>query len=549
MNVRTSSRAARAARFVTPHHRTRFLFYITAVFVPFLVITLLINVRFLNTHAADTAEIVQGVSAQASSRLSALYRTSESLAQHIASNQALQDEILSGAGAASDYQRLNRNILKLRSIVKGYLFFDEIAAIPFYLPDSLIVPNVTDLLSMDTVPGEPWYANYARGRTRRWYLSDSVQGMANGRDVCSLICPIQNPMNYLDTIGYLRVDVRKHWVEQILLDGVVVDGTDCLLFDGEGEVILHRGALDTAALTELDAWYALAMETGAHSGNVHADGVPCLLSVSRVEGAAMAVAYLVPQASLTRSVMMNTLFQMVLFLLEMILLACVTGLLAYSMISAKNNQLKLLNHQLNPHFLYNTLDMINWQAISLNLPEIYQPIQLLSRFYKITLNRGDDFICVSDEIEQIRLYLNLINVRFKNSITYQIEVQPTAHQQQVLHMVLQPIVENAVLHGILEKDDPTGSISITAELASNQIVFTVCDDGVGMDNARAQQLLHSGTSSGYGLANVQQRIQLFYGKKYGISIHSEPGKGTTVRVSLPSTSPSEDAYAMRSMQY
>ncbi len=177
--------------------------------------------------------------------------------------------------------------------------------------------------------------------------------------------------------------------------------------------------------------------------------------------------------------------------------------------------------------------MINWQAINQNLPEIYRPIQALSRFYKITLNHGSDFIRVSDELEQLRLYLDLQNIRFKGSIVYRIEAEAEVRDCVILHMVLQPIVENSVLHGIREKGDQAGNLCIRAVREKNHLLFTIEDDGVGMDEETVRRLLRGDSGAGYGLANIQQRIRLFYGSKYGIKIESRPNEGTRVEIRMP----------------
>ena len=508
-------------------YRTRFLIYLSAAFVPFLVIALIANVHFLNTHLADTAEIVCGVARQAENQLSSIYDTTAGLAQNVRLHTTLQDEVLPTNGRVNDYQTLSRNFQKLRGLVDAFSFSDEILELKFYLPSEMVIPNGKFLLEADIAPQESWYSEYMEQRNiRRWYVADAAFG-SGARDVLCLICPLQDALDFSKTIGYLRVDVSRARIEEVLSSGLVIDGASCFLLDADGRVICSSGASGEGLLEGLD----LAARPGYEY--VSLDGRSYLAAVGEIGASAMRFVYLAPRANLTRNILANYLLQAVLLVAEILLLAVVTGLFAYSLISARNNQLKLLNCQINPHFLYNTLDLINWQAINQNLPEIYRPIQALSRFYKITLNHGSDFIRVSDELEQLRLYLDLQNIRFKGSIVYRIEAEAEVRDCVILHMVLQPIVENSVLHGIREKGDQAGNLCIRAVRERNHLLFTIEDDGVGMDEEAVRRLLRGDSRDGYGLANIQQRIRLFYGSKYGIKIESRPNEGTRVEIRMP----------------
>ena len=529
--MRPMLKSLKRALYFPKEYRRRFFGYLALGLTPLLIITLATNLYFLQLQMADSAKIVHSASTQACSQISSLYDMSINLAQNTCVHTNLQDGVLSTYGKSNDYQVLNRNFLKLQALVNSYTLFDELMDVRFYLPTDLAVPNGSTLMYPDKIEQEAWYAEYlVGGNILRWYLADRVQD-SGAQDVLCAVRPIQDPMNYSCIVGYLRVDVRLDKVQEIISDSCIMDDTSCFLVDRDQGVIWHAGPMPPERFCEADGVKTAFDSVGPEYVRVGAQRY--LISRHSVPSSTMALVYLVPQMSLTKDLLMNCMLQIVLFLLELVLVTLITAVFSSSLLSSRNNQLRLLNYQINPHFLYNTLDMINWQAINQNMPDIYRPIQALSRFYKITLNHGSDFIRVADEVEHIRLYIELQNIRFKNGISYRIEADPGIRDCFILHMVLQPLVENSVLHGILEKDSQSGSILVSAREESGQLVFVIADDGVGMDGTAAKELLRGSSSVGYGLSNIQQRIHLYYGKRFGLSIDSTPGKGTTVWVTMP----------------
>lgn len=204
----------------------------------------------------------------------------------------------------------------------------------------------------------------------------------------------------------------------------------------------------------------------------------------------------------------------------------------------KNAELKALQAQINPHFLYNTLDLINWTAIRNNVPDISSVVQSLAKFYRLSLSKGNDMVLVADELMHVKLYLDIQNRRFENKINVNIDVDEGILNCKILKIILQPIVENSIIHGILEKDDKSGNIHISGKDENGIIVFKITDDGAGMDEKTLNSLLQASTTSdshGYGVRNINDRIKLRYGEHYGLKYKSEKGKGTEVEIRLPKT--------------
>lgn len=203
----------------------------------------------------------------------------------------------------------------------------------------------------------------------------------------------------------------------------------------------------------------------------------------------------------------------------------------------KSAELKALQSQINPHFLYNTLDMINWFALSNKSDEITSVVDALAQFYKISLSSGRDVISIRDEINHVSSYFQIQNMRFRNSLTLILDVDEGIMDLSILKITLQPIVENAIMHGILCKESKSGTIGISGHLVDSGILFIVQDDGVGMSQEILrniqQKKIKSKKGSGFGIKNIDDRIKLFYGTQYGLFFSTELTKGTRVEIRIP----------------
>lgn len=201
-------------------------------------------------------------------------------------------------------------------------------------------------------------------------------------------------------------------------------------------------------------------------------------------------------------------------------------------------ELRLLQEQINPHFLYNTLDTIVWLIEADKNNQAEDMVVSLSSFFRLVLSHGQEFITIADEEKHIRSYLEIQHVRYKDILDYDIEINPELYPYEILKLTLQPLVENALYHGIKYKR-AKGKISVKGDKIDEKIVLIVFDDGVGMD-AEELSLLQQEiqkpcqeTEKGFGLANVNERLRMNFGPEYGITIDSELGKGTKVTVIIP----------------
>lgn len=203
-----------------------------------------------------------------------------------------------------------------------------------------------------------------------------------------------------------------------------------------------------------------------------------------------------------------------------------------------------LQAQINPHFLYNTMDMINWMALQGKTDEISNAVQQLSRFYKLTLSRKKNFSTIANELEHVSIYVQLQNMRYQNAIDFITDLPDELYQYAIPKLTLQPIIENAILHGILEKPEKKGSIVLTGWCEEEKIVLLVSDDGAGIPASKIGSVLKGGANpatsgTNIAVANIDKRLKLFYGESYGLHYESVYGQGTDVTITFPAKLPEE----------
>ncbi|MGN1066928.1 MAG: sensor histidine kinase, partial [Candidatus Fimimonas sp.] len=194
-------------------------------------------------------------------------------------------------------------------------------------------------------------------------------------------------------------------------------------------------------------------------------------------------------------------------------------------------EMDALQMQINPHFLYNTLDAIAWMAKIKKQPDIEKLTINLAKFFRISLHKGDKYIKIKEETELIEHFLEIEKTRFPNTINYVCNLSDNIGEYVTLKLILQPIVENSIKHGFAGKEG-VGTISISAVAERDDIVISVVDDGCGFDVTENFWTQKTDKPNGYGLYNVNERIRLEYGEGYGLEISSQKGVGTTVKVRI-----------------
>ena len=205
-------------------------------------------------------------------------------------------------------------------------------------------------------------------------------------------------------------------------------------------------------------------------------------------------------------------------------------------LKARDFQLKALQAQINPHFLYNTLDAIKWMILEDYKQDSIWMINAFSRYFRLSLSKGRDVVTLRDELELIESYIGIMQKRFSNISTIEINIDEDLKNCLIPKLSLQPLVENALNHGILHSQNNDGSLIIAAKEEEERLIIVIKDNGNGMSQQQLDNILGQSNSSntkGYGLGNVDERLKLFGGEDCGLSISSEINVGTTVTISLP----------------
>lgn len=203
-------------------------------------------------------------------------------------------------------------------------------------------------------------------------------------------------------------------------------------------------------------------------------------------------------------------------------------------IKQKEAEFSALQSQINPHFLYNALDTIYWMGRMEKAFETSKLIEALAKMFRLSLNNGKEFTLLQDEVEHIRNYMLIQKKRFGDSLGFDIEIDEELLECQVVKLVLQPLVENAIIHGI-DKNNGKGSIMVSIKKEDENLIYEIKDNGVGIDIEEINLLLENvgDSNRGLGIKNVNDRLKLYFGEQYGITFLSEKGEGTTVIVKQP----------------
>ena len=202
----------------------------------------------------------------------------------------------------------------------------------------------------------------------------------------------------------------------------------------------------------------------------------------------------------------------------------------------RKSELKALQSQINPHFLYNTLDSIIWMAEGKKYEDVVLMTASLARLLRQSISNEDETVLIGQEIQYVKSYLTIQKMRYKDKLEFEINVDPSINSVHIVKLVLQPIVENAIYHGLKYKESK-GMLTVNGYQKDENAVIEIADDGVGMDEETLNRIFEKHKvnyrSNGVGVYNVQRRLSMYYGKEYGLSYKSEKGKGTTVTVVIP----------------
>ena len=411
--------------------------------------------------------------------------------------------------------------------------------------------------------------------------------------VVSLSRAVELTSNGTSTLGVLLVDMNYNSIEQILKKANVGNSSEYVyLIDGKGEIIYHpRQKLIYTDLYQENNIEAAGYEDG--STEEIFQGEKRLVTVKTVSYTGWKIVSVVPMSSFDMGMTGTKYFVIMLVTVSMLAVILLNQLVSASIampLKKLNNSVKewetgnmnpsiyiggsmevehlgctlrstveqirqlmqdivveqeekrkseldALQSQINPHFLYNTLDSIVWMIEGERYEDAVFMITQLASLFRISLSRGKTVISVEDELKHARNYMNIQKVRYKNIFEVRFDIDPEILQCCTVKLVVQPLLENAIYYGV-ECMDGDGEIDVNGYRREDDIYIEVRDNGLGIPEDEVEQLLKENNrvhkrGSGVGLLNVHNRIRLRFGEEYGLEIESEPDEGTTVRIHLP----------------
>ena len=443
-----------------------------------------------------------------------------------------------------------------------------------------------------------WFSKAVNKKENLHFSTPHVQNLFADPDykyrwVVSLSRAAELTNNKKITSGVLLVDMNFSGIEQICKNVNVGKSGYVYLVDGEGEIIYHpRQQLIYSDLIEENNKVAANYEDGNHTETFQ--GEKRLVTIKTVGYTGWKIVGITPMADITSDYHQMSIFAAFIMFFAIFILVFLNmfvssrianpiraleksvkqlesgvkdvnisisgsyeiqhlGKAIRSMVNQmhtlmdnimieqeakRKSELNALQEQINPHFLYNTLDSIIWMIENENYDGAIIMVTALARLFRISLSKGKNIITVRDEIEHARNYLTIQNIRYKNKFIYSVEADERTLNLASIKLIIQPLIENAIYHGV-EFMGGDGEILVKAYIKENDLYIDVIDNGLGMLQEVCDTLLTNGSkierkSSGIGLKNVHERIQLYFGKDYGLKIYSEPDEGTTISIHMPS---------------
>ncbi len=555
-------------------------FTITAL-VALVITGIVFYMRFskqLDTYLRSENEtLIEEVTQSISVYLRDMIRLSDSIYYNVIKGTDLSEESI--ADSLQLLYSANNNY------VKDIFVFDRKGTPIAAVPPSLLKENV-DITSY------PWFQNALQHPENLHFSTPCVQNFVSQGDnplnwVMSLSCSVELTYGKITRQGVLLIDLSMNGLAEAFRNQRLSGDGYIYLMDAGGRLISHpkQPLIDTGILKE-DNLELATLKDGFYTRRLNGETRSVILRSVGYTG--WRVVGVIPKKNLALETKSNILFValIVLILLEFLLIinAVISSRLTdpikkldlsvqelergldteiqaegsdevqhlgksiQSMViqlremteqMVRDHQLKqkselnALQVQINPHFLYNTLDIIVWMIENERKDNAINLVTALARLFRISLSQGKNIITVADELEHVRNYLIIQSMRYKNKFTYTIEAPPEILGMSVIKLIIQPLVENAIYHG-MDFMDGDGIIDITGRLENGDVYLTVSDNGMGIQEEILAGLLDGhGAVSGFGLKNVNERVKLYFGEDYGLSIESEPDVGTSVTVHLP----------------
>lgn len=572
-----------------------FSYFTVTALVMGILIALFLNTRFSNQLSAsmetEGENLVSQVSVSVESFLRTIMKLSDSIYYGVIKNADLSQESIS-----RELQLLYDNN---KDSVENIAVFDRSGRMLEVVPAARMKSHVD-------IAGEEWFAETLAQPENLHFSTPHVQYLFDGSEtqykwVISVSRAVEITDGPFTTQGVLLIDVSYNSLDQIVGEVSLGNSGYLYLMDGGGEIICHpKAQLINAGLMEEDNLEVAGRKEGSYRERF--GGEERITTVKSIGYTGWKAVGVNPTGSMTLNVLKTRIFVVFIVLLFLFVLTMINAYISSRITnpikeleksvsllesgdldapvyiggsaeirslghsiqgmalrikglmndivaeheSKRKSEFDTLQSQINPHFLYNTLDIIVWMIENEKKTDAVRVVTALARFFRISLSRGKSIITVKDELEHVRNYLMIQQMRFKNKFTYKIDADEDVLELASLKLMLQPMVENAIYHG-MEFMDGDGVIQIRVWREGDDLYLRVRDNGLGMTKEQVENLFKdsghvpSRRGSGIGVRNVNERVHLYFGDAYGLRIESEPDEGTDVIIHLPAVPYSEIA--------
>ena len=454
----------------------------------------------------------------------------------------LVDRINAGEDVAGNRKMLRkmlRGLFYTKDYVKSISIITESGELVFYDQLTASTTQTSWLDSMELSEEELYEEISGDNRT---HLFSTGERMVFGSNSCNLFHIGHRIIDYRDVkkqCGVVIVSIDEKLLEEVC-SAPTENGLNFIV-DGEGHLVscANSGEIGSSIFVEGadESERRAAYQQAAAGTGLLGDGELSVYSVHD-EKTGWEIIRATNQNELVQGLHQQQ--KILAFIIFLSLLSVLPMMDKYkkSVEKQKNAEIAALEAQINPHFLYNMMDVINWMVLQGKSQEASSVIQILARFYKLTLSRKQKMSTIREELEHVNIYMQLQNMRYPNCFEFVADMPDELSNYQIPKLTLQPIIENSILHGILESDSKTGTIVVTGWQEDSDICILVSDDGVGMSadalsNILSGQENHHTKGSNIAVYNIHNRLQLLYGENYGLHYESTEGNGCEVTLRIP----------------
>lgn len=573
------------------YHRSSIRYMVFISFTLSALLTILMTgvtfyLRFSNqlegTLHAENRNLVEQVNRSLNTYLGNMIRLSDSVSFHVIKNMDVSSSDVS--------EQLQLLYDANSSYVKNITLFSADGRMIATAPPSILKSGVD-------VTSESWFTKALEQTENLHFSSPIVQNLYVDTEnqyswVIALSCAAEITEDKAAKTGVLLIDLRYNGISELFNNMTLSNQGYVYLIDGDGKIIYHpRHQLLASGLAEEINTELAGYRDGDY---VIGDGDNMRSVILRSAGyTGWSIVGVIPQRGLTLNSLQNMLFLLAICLIYFAIIVLVNSLLSDKLTDPikrleqsvqqvelgltrskiytggsheirqlgrsiqqmvdlmrkltddiveeqtqkQKSELNALQAQINPHFLYNTLDSLVWMIEKGQPEDALKIVSALARFFRLSLSKGKNIITVSDELEHARNYLMIQQMRYKNKFSYEIIADEATLGMSSIKLVLQPIVENAIYHSMDFMLDGEGVITITSKLVGCELHLNVADNGLGMPPELVEKMLTQNApaspGSGIGIKNVHERITLYFGDAYGVIIKSELDVGTCVTLHMP----------------